>query len=103
MYHLISYDITNNKLRRRIMLLLKHKGCVRLQYSVWLTPHYGAKKRAAFKAMLDTLLLRYTDLGMVSDSILCVPIEGDAVADIVWLGSRQPLNTLLKPKLLHWV
>lgn len=103
MYHLISYDITDNKLRRRIVLLLKHKGCVRLQYSVWLTPQYGTKKLAAFKIMLHNLLQRYTDLGEPSDSILCVPIEGDAIADIVLVGARDSLNTLLNPKLLHWV
>jgi len=34
MYYLISYDITSNKLRKKIADLLEEKG-VRMQYSVF--------------------------------------------------------------------
>lgn len=96
MTFLICYDITDNRLRLKIAKRLERAGCVRLQKSVFLAPHFEAKRMAILRGSILRLLPATL---LPDESILVIPIERDNTADVVWAGSSVEV-TLALQKLL---
>ena len=64
----ISYDISNNKLRRKIEKTLKNYG-IRIQYSIF-NCHITVVQKIKIQTSLDSLLKKYCNLISDSDSII---------------------------------
>lgn len=86
MHYFISYDITNNRLRRRIALFLKTQGSIRCQYSVWLSPDWDNKTAIRQRKNIKKLQERYIKWGVPTDSVYAIPVEKDYLSQIVWHG-----------------
>jgi CRISPR-associated endonuclease Cas2 len=82
--YLISYDITDDKLRTKIAKTLKAKACRRLQKSLFLAPAFKQAEIRALERVLNQILqsTRRTD----SDSILCWPASDPQLASMLWAG-----------------
>jgi CRISPR-associated protein Cas2 len=72
MNHLISYDISNNKLRLKVAKQLKIAGCYRLQYSVFA----GDLRDRPLRELVE-VFERFTHLPDwdEEDSILVLPLH----------------------------
>lgn len=89
MTYLICYDITDDKLRTRIAKRLERAGCLRVQKSVFIAPHFEAKRLLILRGGILRLL---AGKNLVFDeSILAIPIEKDNMTDILWAGDSGQL------------
>lgn len=91
MHYVIAYDIADDRLRARVAKTLARRGCWRLQKSVFLAPDFSPDELAALRAALRQLLLARHD---PADSVLCLPIERDLLADNFWLPADTPPDAL---------
>lgn len=96
--YLISYDISNDRIRQKIADLLTQKGCVRLQKSVHLAPAYEPKEIEMLKKALQPLLLK-TDVK--TDSVLCFAVPDDAMNAAWWAGNPDVWEKLKDPPLYN--
>lgn len=82
--YLISYDITDDKLRTKIAKTLKAKACRRLQKSLFLAPAFKQAEISALERALNQILqsTRRAD----SDSILCWPASNAQLINMLWAG-----------------
>ncbi len=96
MTFLICYDIIDDRLRTRLAKRLEKAGCIRLQKSVFLAPHFDAKRlailRGGIKKVLPLLLLPH-------ESVITIPIEKDNLSDIVWAGDAASIQILCQKAL----
>lgn len=99
MTYLISYDIINDKLRNNIAKVLKRNSCQRLQKSVFIAPHYDAKKLHKTKFQLEKLI---TEPLQTEESIIVIPIEADNINQIVWAGNAETLKNIVKVNLFKF-
>jgi len=98
--YLISYDVSNDRLRQKIADMLTQKGCVRLQKSVHLAPAFELKELEQLRQSLAALLGK-TDAN--TDSVLCIAAPDDVLDNAWWAGKpdvwqkikRPPLHNLL--------
>ena len=89
----IMYDVTSNKVRRRIAKYLQGKGCTRIQKSIF---------------MADLPVSAYDDIGKAlanvqkmydnSDSILIVPLSEDYARAMKIIGQQVDLDLLMHTK-----
>lgn len=68
MNYILTYDITNNKTRRKISELLLDRGFIRVQRSVFIGEIFGNKIEAILNEIDKQLEIK-------SDSLLCMPIN----------------------------
>ena len=68
MNYILTYDISNNKIRKRVSDLLKDKGFLRVQRSVFIGEIFGNK----IQAILEEINIQ---LKTDTDSLLCMPIN----------------------------
>ena len=72
MNHLVSYDISNNRLRLKVARCLKRAGCLRLQYSVFA----GSLRESTVKELLRDIGEFERDAAWsAEDSILVLPLH----------------------------
>jgi CRISPR-associated protein Cas2 len=91
MTYLICYDITDDRLRTRLAKRLEKAGCVRLQKSVFLAPHFDAKRLAILRGGIKKTIT----VGLSPDeSVVAIPIEKNNLSDIVWAGDTAHIQTL---------
>ncbi len=100
MTYLISYDITNDRLRTQIAKVLKRQGCHRLQKSVFIAPNYDAKKLGKTKQQLEKWI---PEPLQADESIIVVPIEADNISQILWAGDTNVLKKILEVKLFRFL
>jgi CRISPR-associated protein Cas2 len=93
MTYLICYDIIDDKLRTRLAKRLEKAGCIRLQKSVFVAPHFDAKRLALLRGGIKKIL---PPLLSPDESVITIPIEKDNISDIVWVGDSAHLQTLLQ-------
>lgn len=91
--YLISYDISDNRLRLKASKLLERKGCVRLQKSVFLAPNYHLKELQTLRHELAFALRLQAGS---EDSLLCVAIGKIDPKDMIWQGDNPVLQEALK-------
>lgn len=80
MNYMVSYDVSNDKVRRLVSDYLKNIGFVRIQKSVFL----GEVKLEIYEKMtsyIDTLINKK------SDSICCIPISKNNYYNILSMGN----------------
>lgn len=80
MNYMVSYDVSNDKIRRLVSDYLKNIGFVRIQKSVFL----GEVKLEIYEKMtsyIDTLINKK------SDSICCIPISKNDYYNILSMGN----------------
>ena len=103
MHYFITYDITEDKLRRRVALLMQQQAATRVQKSVWLLQNRTAKQINSLQHTLNKMLTRHTDLCTPTDSILCIPVQSDRIDELVWVGSTEHWQEILKKLLFIWL
>ncbi len=91
MSYLVSYDVSDDKIRLKISKCLVAEGCVRLQKSVFVAPRYTTKEIRKLKSKLLSILQSPNASGI--DSILCVPIS-EAQLEELWWHSPSDLPRL---------
>ena len=82
MHYIISYDISDDKLRLKISKLLLASGCFRLQKSVFIAPNFPTKQIKLLKQ--DVLKMLHCPAQRDTDSILCFRITPKQVPGIWW-------------------
>jgi CRISPR-associated protein Cas2 len=97
MTYLICYDITDDRVRLQLAKKLERAGCVRLQKSVFLAPHFDQKRLILLRGGLLRLLSKYTL--SIDESLLAIPIEKDNTTDMVWAGTSNHLLSILNKHL----
>ncbi|MBS5791112.1 CRISPR-associated endonuclease Cas2 [Fusobacterium sp.] len=68
MNYILTYDISNNRIRRKVSELLIDRGFVRVQRSVFIGEIFGNK----IEKILEEINIQ---LEIETDSLLCMPIN----------------------------
>ena len=93
----ICYDISDDKRRLRLSKLLLRSGCERVQKSVFIAANFERAEMLRLKNKVERLLnVLYTEGVSIHDSVLYIPLENDAIQDIVWQGSQTVWSKLWK-------
>ena len=93
----ICYDITDDKRRLRLSKLLLRSGCERVQKSVFVAPDFSRQEMLRLKSQIEGLLnVQYTEGSSPDDSVLYIPLDNDAVGDVIWQGKRETWEKLWK-------
>jgi CRISPR-associated endonuclease Cas2 len=84
----VSYDISDDKRRLHLSKLLLREGCKRLQKSVFIAIDFERKEMLQLKIRVDKLLnVQFTEGGNLDDSVLYIPLDNDAVSQVLWQGN----------------
>ena len=95
----ICYDISDDKRRLHLAKLLLRTGCKRVQKSVFIAIDFERSEMLHLKTHVDTLLnKRYTEGVSLEDSVLYIPLDNDAVKNVVWEGNSTKWTELWKKK-----
>ena len=84
-HYIVSYDITEDRLRVKIVKELERAGIVRLQKSVFFAANFTAEEIRRLRAALTLILLN----GAATNSIFCLPLSREQAANMQWLGSDE--------------
>ena len=93
MNYLLSYDISNDKSRKRVSDYLIEKGFLRIQNSVFLGENHVTK----IDDILENICLL---VNKDEDSIFCVPINKEDYENIFSFGKNEDYN-LYKDEVLY--
>jgi len=93
MHYAISYDISDDRLRERVVKILARHGCRRLQKSVFLARDFTAAELSKLRAALAPLMDRLRAPG---DSLICLPVERDLLRDNLWAPADAPDDALIQ-------
>lgn len=93
MNYLLSYDISNDKSRKRVSDYLIEKGFLRIQNSVFLGEIHVTK----IDDILENICLL---VNKDEDSIFCVPINKEDYENIFSFGKNEDYN-LYKDEVLY--
>lgn len=93
----ICYDISDDKRRLRLSKLLLRSGCQRVQKSVFVATDFERIEMLRLKNKVERLLnVLITEGSTLDDSVLYIPLDNDAVKDVVWQGNRFKWENLWK-------
>ena len=93
----ICYDISDDKRRLRLSKLLLRSGCQRVQKSVFVATDFERIEMLRLKNKVERLLnVLITEGSTLDDSVLYIPLDNDAVKDVVWQGNRHKWENLWK-------
>jgi CRISPR-associated protein Cas2 len=93
----VCYDITDDKRRLRLSKLLLREGCQRVQKSVFIAPDFERVEMLRLKNKVEKLLnVQITEGVSPDDSVLYIPLDNDAVNDVVWQGSQASWKEIWK-------
>ncbi|BEO98072.1 CRISPR-associated endonuclease Cas2 [Fusobacterium polymorphum] len=93
MNYLLSYDISNDKVRRKVFEYLLEKGFLRVQNSVFLGEIHITK----IDDILENICLL---VDKDEDSIICIPINKEDYNNIFNFGKNSDYN-LYKDEVLY--
>ena len=88
--YLIAYDISADRLREQVAVLLQQHGCRRVQKSVFLAPQFSAKELRALQA--DLRQLASGKLGP-EESVIGIPLSPRQLTDCLWEGYSPGLSS----------
>ena len=81
----------------RLSNLLLQSGCQRVQKSVFFASDFGRHEMLRLKSRIEKLLtVQYTEGVSLDDSVLYIPLDNDALADVVWQGEKEKWIGLIK-------
>jgi CRISPR-associated endonuclease Cas2 len=89
---LVMYDISNTKIRTTISKYLEDKGCIRVQYSVFLCN--GSKE---LQSKIKNDLQDVNDMYENNDSILVVPLQTDEARSMKIIGKNIGIESIIDP------
>ena len=93
----ICYDISDDKRRLRLSKLLLRTGCQRVQKSVFMAFDFDRREMLRLKSTIEKLLnVQYTEGSSSDDSVLYIPLDNDAVGDVLWQGNKDLWENLWK-------
>ncbi len=101
----ICYDISDDKRRGHLAKLLLRTGCRRVQKSVFVAIDFERREMLLLKTKVEKLLNgRYpqerrdvpTEESSLTDSLLYIPLDNDAVKDVLWQGIDNDWKELWK-------
>lgn len=93
----ICYDISDDKRRLRLSKLLLRSGCHRVQKSVFVAPDFERAEMLRLKHKVERLLnVIITEGSTLEDSVLYIPLDNDAVKDVVWEGNQSKWENIWK-------
>jgi CRISPR-associated protein Cas2 len=93
----VCYDISDDKRRGHLSKLLLREGCKRVQKSVFVAPNFERKEMLQLKTLVERLLThQYTEGASSDDSVLYIPLDNDAVPNVVWQGKKETWINLWK-------
>ena len=86
----VCYDISDDKRRLRLSKLLLREGCQRVQKSVFFAADFDRVEMLRLKNKVEKLLLNVlpTEGGRFDDSVLYIPLDNDALQEVVWQGDK---------------
>lgn len=90
----LSYDITDDRLRRRLAKTLLAAGCKRLQKSVFFVPDFHQKELTALRAKVTRLM--QSSARQPTDSVLVWAIPPSRLPELVWEGDEKFFDNQLK-------
>ena len=80
----ICYDISDDKRRLHLSKLLLRTGCQRVQKSVFIASDFDRREMLRLKSTIEKLLnVQYTEGTSLDDSVLYIPLDNDAVANVL--------------------
>ncbi len=86
--YLISYDISDTKLRSRLSKTLLQSGCIRVQKSVFFAPDFKTEElKTLRKTLTDLLRNKVGD----ADSLLCITIDKQSLRRMIWAEGEGAL------------
>jgi CRISPR-associated protein Cas2 len=83
MFHLLVYDIEDNKIRTKIAKIVERAGGTRIQKSVWIIDLNEGKKLNLRNDLQDLL-----HISPNQDSILIFPLEKDHITQTLRIGDN---------------
>lgn len=93
----VCYDISDDKRRLRLSKLLLREGCQRVQKSVFIAPDFERVEMLRLKNKVEKLLnVQITEGVSPDDSVLYIPLDNDAVNEVVWQGSKAVWKDIWK-------
>jgi CRISPR-associated endonuclease Cas2 len=93
----VCYDISDDKRRLHLSKLLQRTGCRRVQKSVFVAIDFERREMLTLKTKVEKLLnTRYTEGSSLTDSLLFIPLDNDAVKDVLWEGQQETWTNLWK-------
>ena len=96
--YFICYDISDDKLRHQLVLLLQQKGCIRVQKSVFLAHAFKKKELKLLKIAVEKLINNVLRQG---ESILCLAVAPQRLKEVLWEGEAENLNRSLNDDDTH--
>lgn len=99
---LVSYDITNDELRKKISDYLLRKGCRRLQKSVFWANQFQFHEQQMIRGDLYEMMTK-SSFRSPSDSILIIPIEKDYKDQIVVYEENNWISKNFEKKLVVFI
>jgi len=87
MNHLVSYDISDNRLRLRIANMLKQSGCLRLQYSVFAG---NLRESVSYTLLQNLTALTKEPEWSDEDSVFILPLHQYSRDKLTILGNLPP-------------
>jgi len=91
--YLLSYDISNDKLRNKLSKILLRYGCKRLQKSVFLAPNFSKQELDTLRTVLEAALSPANK--QKDDSLLCLPIVQTRLSELLWHGELDKIEGIL--------
>jgi CRISPR-associated endonuclease Cas2 len=92
MNYFLAYDITDDRLRKKIADCMLRYGAYRIQYSLFLAPKFSPAELSKLQMALQRLLANAKTTP--TDSIVCLPVEKDAWPKLVWMGQGENIKKI---------
>ena len=97
--YLLSYDISEDRLRTKLAKLLLRLGCERIQKSVFIAPNFKAEELQQLRYEVDKLLEGNLE---PQDSLLCLNLSARTLRELLWQGDVSAWQKRYA-EVLHWL
>lgn len=87
MYHVVMYDIQDDKLRMQLTKILEQKGLVRIQMSVFI----GLIERNILKILEEEIENKIKRKCVLSDKLLILQVSQEALEKAHWFGENHEI------------
>lgn len=94
MNYFIAYDITSDRLRKKISDCLLRHGCKRVQYSLFFAPQFTPQELKTVRLLLEQLLS--SPASRKTDSVFCIPMEKDGMGQLLWQGDAERFDKIMQ-------
>lgn len=89
--YIISYDISETRLRTSIAKLLLRSGCQRIQKSVFFAPNFSADEIKTLRTNIQIII----NHSPTTNTIFCLPFSKEQALKMTWLGDTHHIAKIL--------